>query len=203
MSRKYSLKVLILGDVAVGKSSIANRYVNQTFSYEYKVTIGADFLLKELQMNDNYVTVQIWDTAGQERYQSFSAPFYRGADCALLVYDITDPITFEHIEAWLQNLLMNSEKDKIYTELPVVIVGNRADQAHLREVSYGKAETWCNSKKLKYFETSAKTGENVEEVFDFLVRKAIEQQEEVWNLFFFILISCRNFLKISSDKIGT
>lgn len=179
MSHKISLKVLILGDVAVGKSSLANRYVNQTFSYEYKVTIGADFLLKELQLDGNYVTLQIWDTARQERYQSFNAPFYRGADCALVVYDITDPITFQHIDAWLQNLLMNSEKGKFDTELPVVIIGNRSDQSHLREVSYAKAESWCDSKRLKYFETSAKTGENVEQAFDYIVRKAIERQDEV------------------------
>lgn len=179
MSHKISLKVLILGDVAVGKSSIANRYVNHTFSYEYKVTIGADFLLKELQMSDNYITLQIWDTAGQERYQSFNAPFYRGADCALLVYDITDPITFQHVNAWLQNLLKNSQSGNFSSELPVVVVGNRSDLTHLREVPFAKAEAWCSNKRLKYFEASAKTGENVEEVFDFLVRKAIIRQEQV------------------------
>lgn len=174
MFHKISLKVLIIGDVAVGKSSIANRYVNQTFSYDYKVTIGADFLLKELQLNDNYITLQIWDTAGQERYQSFNTPFYRGADCALLVYDITDPITFKNIDKWLENLRINS-----HSELPVVVVGNRYDLTHLREVSYAKADAWCSSQRLKYFEVSAKTGENVEEVFDFIVRTAVKNQEEV------------------------
>ncbi|XP_063709366.1 uncharacterized protein LOC134837903 [Culicoides brevitarsis] len=173
---KTFLKVLVLGDVAVGKSSLAHRYVNRTFSYEYRVTIGADFLLKEIEYGDNeQITLQIWDTAGQERYKAFNAPFYRGADCAIIVFDITDPLTFDHLEFWLKNLLENSQNEKI----PIIVFGNRVDLKDLREVSMQKAQLWCFSRNLKYFETSAKTGENVEEAFDCLVKETLRHQNTI------------------------
>lgn len=82
--KKTLLKVIILGDSSVGKTSLMNQYVNRKFSNQYKATIGADFLTKELTVDDRTVTMQIWDTAGQERFQSLGVAFYRGADCCVL-----------------------------------------------------------------------------------------------------------------------
>lgn len=82
--KKVLLKVIILGDSGVGKTSLMNQYVNKKFSNQYKATIGADFLTKEVQVDDRTVTMQIWDTAGQERFQSLGVAFYRGADCCVL-----------------------------------------------------------------------------------------------------------------------
>jgi len=84
------LKVILLGDSGVGKSSIMNQYVHEKFTAEYKATIGADFLTKHLIIDDKPITMQIWDTAGQERFQSLGVAFYRGADCCALVFDVND-----------------------------------------------------------------------------------------------------------------
>ncbi|CAN9235316.1 unnamed protein product [Alternaria alternata] len=88
--KKVLLKVIILGDSGVGKTSLMNQYVNKKFSASYKATIGADFLTKEVLVDDRLVTMQLWDTAGQERFQSLGVAFYRGADCCVLVYDVNN-----------------------------------------------------------------------------------------------------------------
>ena len=80
-SKKVFLKVVVLGDMAVGKTSLMNRFVNNRFSHQYKSTLGADFLSKEVTVDDRTINLQIWDTAGQERFQSLGVAFYRGADC--------------------------------------------------------------------------------------------------------------------------
>merc|ERR1712167_311499 len=92
--KKVLLKVIILGDSGVGKTSLMNQYVNKKFSKQYKATIGADFLTKEVLIDDKLITMQIWDTAGQERFQSLGVAFYRGADCCVLVYDVNMAKTF-------------------------------------------------------------------------------------------------------------
>jgi len=92
------IKVIILGDSGVGKTSLMNQYVNKRFSHQYKATIGADFLTKEVMVDDRLVTMQLWDTAGQERFQSLGVAFYRGADCCVLVYDVNNAKSFEMLE---------------------------------------------------------------------------------------------------------
>ena len=106
--RKVLLKVIILGDSGVGKSSLMNLFVNKKFSNQYKATIGADFLTKEVTVDDRTVTMQIWDTAGQERFQSLGVAFYRGADCCVLVYDVTSPSSFKSLDAWRDEFLIQA-----------------------------------------------------------------------------------------------
>lgn len=96
--KKVLLKVIILGDSGVGKTSLMNQYVNKKFSNQYKATIGADFLTKEVQVDDRTVTMQIWDTAGQERFQSLGVAFYRGADCCVLGEWIWSSLFYQYIE---------------------------------------------------------------------------------------------------------
>lgn len=91
---------------SVGKTSLMNQYVQKKFSKEYKATIGADFLTKEIQVDDKLVTLQIWDTAGQERFQSLGVAFYRGADCCVLVYDVNSAKTYEDLENWRDEFLI-------------------------------------------------------------------------------------------------
>merc|ERR1712188_167592 len=104
--KKVLLKVIILGDSGVGKTSLMNQYVNKKFSNQYKATIGADFLTKEVMVDDRLVTMQIWDTAGQERFQSLGLAFYRGADCCVLVYDITNAESFSNLRAWRDEFML-------------------------------------------------------------------------------------------------
>ncbi|KAI5480903.1 Ras-related protein Rab-7A [Pseudohyphozyma bogoriensis] len=114
--RKVLLKVIILGDSGVGKTSLMNQYVNKRFSNQYKATIGADFLTKEVMVDDRLVTMQLWDTAGQERFQSLGVAFYRGADCCVLVYDVNSSKSFETLDSWRDEFLIQSKGNIPYFE---------------------------------------------------------------------------------------
>ncbi|XP_060668613.1 ras-related protein Rab7 isoform X2 [Ziziphus jujuba] len=151
--RRMLLKVIILGDSGVGKTSLMNQYVNRKFSNQYKATIGADFLTKEVQFEDRQFTLQIWDTAGQERFQSLGVAFYRGADCCVLVYDVNVMKSFENLNNWREEFLI--------------------------QVSEKKAKAWCASKgNIPYFETSAKEGFNVEAAFQCIATNALKNEPE-------------------------
>ena len=104
--QKVLLKVIVLGDSGVGKTSLMNQYVNRKFTNQYKATIGADFLTKEVMIEDKLVTMQIWDTAGQERFQSLGVAFYRGADACVLVYDVTNEKSFRQLDSWREEFLI-------------------------------------------------------------------------------------------------
>lgn len=157
-----------------------NQYVNQKFSSQYKATIGADFLTKEVQVDDRLVTMQIWDTAGQERFQSLGVAFYRGADCCVLVYDVTSPKSFETLESWRDEFLVQaSPRDPEH--FPFVVLGNKVDvEESKRVIPRKRAEAWCQQKgDLPYFETSAKEAINVELAFQTIARNALAQEQEV------------------------
>uniref|UniRef100_A0A8V5HGG9 Uncharacterized protein n=1 Tax=Melopsittacus undulatus TaxID=13146 RepID=A0A8V5HGG9_MELUD len=174
--KKVLLKVIILGDSGVGKTSLMNQYVNKKFSNQYKATIGADFLTKEVMVDDRLVTMQIWDTAGQERFQSLGVAFYRGADCCVLVFDVTAPNTFKTLDSWRDEFLIQaSPRDP--ENFPFVVLGNKIDLEN-RQVTTKRAQAWCYSKNnIPYFETSAKEAINVEQAFQTIARNALKQ---VW-----------------------
>lgn len=174
--KKVLLKVIILGDSGVGKTSLMNQYVNKKFTNQYKATIGADFLTKEVIIDEKAVTLQIWDTAGQERFQSLGVAFYRGADCCVLVHDLTVPKTFESLDSWRDEFLIQaSPRDP--DNFPFVVIGNKSDLADKRKVPAAKAQQWCKSKNnIPYHETSAATATNVEAAFQEIARKAMKQE---------------------------
>ncbi|XP_077287338.1 RAS oncogene family member Rab7 [Arctopsyche grandis] len=176
--KKVLLKVIILGDSGVGKTSLMNQFVNNKFSNQYKATIGADFLTKEVVVDDRAVTVQIWDTAGQERFQSLGVAFYRGADCCVLVFDVSAPSTFKSLESWRDEFLIQaSPRDP--DNFPFVILGNKVDLEN-RAVSAKRAQQWCQAKNgIPYFETSAKEALNVELAFQTIARSALAQDTEL------------------------
>ncbi|KAA8652555.1 Rab family GTPase YPT7 [Aspergillus tanneri] len=170
--------VIILGDSGVGKTSLMNQYVNKKFSGSYKATIGADFLTKEVLVDDRLVTMQIWDTAGQERFQSLGVAFYRGADCCVLVYDVNNPKSFEALDSWRDEFLIQaSPRDP--ESFPFVVIGNKIDvEENKRMISSKRAMTFCQSKgNIPYFETSAKEAVNVEQAFEVIARSALAQEE--------------------------
>ncbi|KAF6201779.1 hypothetical protein GE061_004174, partial [Apolygus lucorum] len=136
--KKVLLKVIILGDSGVGKTSLMNQYVNKKFSNQYKATIGADFLTKEVMVDDRVVTMQIWDTAGQERFQSLGVAFYRGADCCVLVFDVAAPNTFKSLDSWRDEFLIQAcPRDP--ENFPFVVLGNKVDLEN-RAVSTKRAQ---------------------------------------------------------------
>jgi len=133
------LKVIILGDSGVGKTSLMNQFVNQKFSNQYKATIGADFLAKEVEVDGQSVNLQIWDTAGQERFQSLGVAFYRGADCCVLVYDVTNQKSFDSLDSWRDEFLIQaSPRDP--DSFPFAVLGNKVDMESKRKVSRARAD---------------------------------------------------------------
>ncbi|KAI8877776.1 vacuolar biogenesis protein [Backusella circina FSU 941] len=178
--KKVLLKVIILGDSGVGKTSLMNQYVNKKFSNQYKATIGADFLTKEVLVDDRLVTMQIWDTAGQERFQSLGVAFYRGADCCVLAYDVNNSKSFESLDQWRDEFLVQaSPRDP--DRFPFVLLGNKVDvEESRRMISQKRAMAWCQSKgNVPYFETSAKEAINVEQAFQTIAKNALSQETDV------------------------
>lgn len=176
--KKVLLKIIILGDSGVGKTSLMNQYVNKRFSSQYKATIGADFLTKEVMIDEKLVTLQIWDTAGQERFQSLGVTFYRGADACILVYDITSEKSFEQLNSWRDDFLTQANP-RDPENFPFVAIGNKVDRESERRVPKSKATQWCKSKGSKpipYFETSAKEAIKVEAAFLEAAQMALHQE---------------------------
>jgi len=181
--KKVLLKVIILGDSGVGKTSLMNQYVNKKFSNAYKATIGADFLTKEVMVDDRLVTMQIWDTAGQERFQSLGVAFYRGSDCCVLVYDVNVAQTFEHLDSWREEFLIQAAP-RDPEKFPFVVLGNKIDLEHQRVVSQKRAMAWCQAKgNIPYFETSAKEAIHVDQAFQTVAKLALQQEQEEGEIF--------------------
>eukprot|EP00759_Apiculatamorpha_spiralis_P024946 PhF_6_TR28096/c0_g1_i3/m.41539/K07904/RAB11A; Ras-related protein Rab-11A len=168
------LKVLLLGDYAVGKTSTTLRFTTDKFEVRVTPTIGVDFYAKTvsrisrqgLNMVNTRVRVQIWDTAGQEKYRSTNKTIYRGAAAVILMYDITSRRSFESIGEWLKSV-----RDTVYGhDDPVfMLIGNKSDLDHDREVQTDEAKKFAEDNKIAFLETSAKSGENVARAFDDIV----------------------------------
>jgi len=156
----YLLKFIIIGDSAVGKSNILLRYTNDKFNNEFQSTIGVEFGVKNLSIDGKIYRVQIWDTAGQEQFRSITRAYYKNSVCACVVYDITNKATFENIKSWLEEC-----KKKCPKTIYLVLIGNKSDLEEERKVTYEEGSKFAQKNGMTFFETSAKTGENVNEVF--------------------------------------
>ncbi|CAI5687935.1 unnamed protein product [Oreochromis niloticus] len=175
--KRVVLKVVILGDSGVGKTSLMNQYAIKKFSNQYKATIGADFLTKEVMVEDRVVVLQIWDTAGQERFRSLNAAFYRGADCCVLVFDLTAPNSFISLNNWKDEFLIQA-CPRNPENFPFVVLGNKIDLEN-RQVTTKRAQAWCQSKNnIPYFETSAKDATNLEQAFQTIACNALKQASQ-------------------------
>ncbi|KAG4306403.1 hypothetical protein PORY_000391 [Pneumocystis oryctolagi] len=177
--KKVLLKVIILGDSGAGKTSLLNQYVNKKFSNQYKATIGADFLTKEVVIDDRIVTMQLWDTAGQERFQSLGVAFYRGADCCVLVFDVNNAKSFEALDSWRDEFFIQaSPRDP--ENFPFVCLGNKIDvEENKRMIPQSRARSFCELKgNTTYFETSAKECINVEQAFELVAKCALSVEND-------------------------
>ena len=162
---------------SVGKTSLLKQYVEKKFSGKYQATIGADFLSKDIVVNDQILMLQIWDTAGQEQYQTVQSIFYRGADGCIIVYDITNPSTFANIGKW-RDKFFNYVGLESTENFPMIIIGNKADLVSDRKVSKERVTQWCKENgNLDIYEASAKTADYVDEAFMNIGKKAIEKQK--------------------------
>jgi len=156
----YLFKVVLIGDSGVGKSNLLSRFTRNEFSLESKSTIGVEFATRSIRVDDKVVKAQIWDTAGQERYRAITSAYYRGAVGALVVYDVTRHVTFENVERWLKEL-----RDHTDANIVIMLVGNKSDLRHLREVPTEEAKEFAEKNKLSFIETSALDSSNVELAF--------------------------------------
>ena len=174
MNYDQKCQFIIIGDATVGKTSILNRFSDGTFNSNYLATVGLENITKDEIIDDKTIRIKIWDTAGQERYQSLAKSFYRNAEGVILVYDVTNLKTYENLKFWLQSIKNNMVADM--GEIPIIIIGNKIDRDE-REVNREEAEKFLKDQGYPYFETSAKTGENIDMTIKYLVKKVINIKE--------------------------
>jgi small GTP-binding protein len=171
-----TFKIILLGDSGVGKSSIISRFISDRFSLCPDATIGVSFCIKPVTVGEEAINLQVWDTAGQEIYRAVTRSYYRNSDCAVLVCDLTKQWSFESLSYWVKDIQMLApEKCKI------VIVGNKVD-LNPREVSLDALQALGDSTGSPVFETSAKSGSNIRELFEecaLLIYAAPHEVQEV------------------------
>jgi Ras-related protein Rab-1A len=156
-----TVKVIVLGSSEVGKTCILNRYFNNEFKENSLSTIGIDFQSKFFKFEDRKVKVNYTDTAGQEKFRAISVNYLKGTNGVILVFDITNKESFDLLETWMNELKENNKVD-----ISKVLIGNKSDLAEDREVQREEAEKFAESINCKYFEGSAKSGENIKEALD-------------------------------------
>ena len=160
-----TIKLMIIGDQSVGKSSLITRYTEDSFNNNMISTIGMDFKRKNLTLDNKEFKITIYDSAGNERYTNITKHFYQGANGILLVYDASQISTFESISKWMKTL-ESVIKDK---SIELILIGNKIDLE--RTVSYEDGKNISNKYNTIYLETSAKTGVGVDKAFEILLKK--------------------------------
>ncbi|XP_055357351.1 ras-related protein Rab-10-like [Paramacrobiotus metropolitanus] len=160
--RTYDLlfKLLLIGDSGVGKTCILFRFSDDAFNTTFISTIGIDFKIKTIELRGKKIKLQIWDTAGQERFHTITTSYYRGAMGIMLVYDITQPKSFDNIAKWLRNIEEHANED-----VEKMLLGNKCDMEDKRAISRERGESIARQHAIRFLETSAKANINVERAF--------------------------------------
>ena len=165
----YSLKLLLLGDSNVGKTSLYFRYFDDLYHESQLPTIGVDYRIKKVDYLDKKINLNIWDTAGQDRFRAITQSYYKGAHGVLLLFDLTNNNTFQNIKQWLSQIKEYSPSD-----CELILAGNKVDIQD-RSVSKEEAMTLADEYKIQYIEISAKSNINVKEVFSSLYQSIIDK----------------------------
>jgi len=177
----YSLKVILLGDGAVGKTSIVNRFIQRKFKVDYSHTVGVDIRSKEIIINkDTQVMLAIWDVAGQDKYNFMRSNFYYGVDAVILCFDLTRPDTFDHASDWL------TEVNKVMgQEVPFILIGNKVDLIGDvgESIAHDDIMDFVDKKNVIYRETSAKEGLNIDIIFEDITKIMIKARTYDVDLF--------------------
>ena len=173
-SYDQKIKIMVIGESLVGKTALITRYTNNSFSGTYLTTVGIDFQTKLLNINDKTIKVELWDTAGQERFRNIAKNYFQSSDGFLIVYDITSKSSFEKLSFWNEQVNLNAPENTKY-----IIVGNKKDLEEKREVKIEEGENFAKENKVKFYETSAKDGSNVNEVFELLAKEIVADSEKL------------------------
>jgi small GTP-binding protein len=163
-SYEFMFKVVLVGDMSVGKTNIIAKYLKNDFSEDYKTTIGVEFHSKIAKVEGHVVKAQIWDTCGQERFKSITDSYYKGAKGAFVVYDITRKNTFESVDSWISALRSAADKN-----LNIILIGNKSDLEDQRQVETEQGEEKAQNNEAAFMETSAYSGDNIDKAFDNMI----------------------------------
>tara|TARA_B100001093_G_scaffold319768_1_gene305051 strand:- start:908 stop:1549 length:642 start_codon:yes stop_codon:yes gene_type:complete len=170
----YIFKIIVIGDSSTGKTSLMRKYIDNKFEVIHDLTIGVEFRTKiekiEYKGKEIIVKFHIWDTAGQESFRSIIKSYYRGVAGAIILFDVTDPLTFHNIPSWIKELKFNSDNSK----LPIVLVGNKTD-LYNRKISKKEAEKLAEEYKIPYLENSCKSYTSTSAIFDNLIRQIVKR----------------------------
>ena len=186
------LKLLLLGDSLVGKTSILVKYINDKFDSSSISTIGVDYMDKIIDYKNIKIKLQIWDTSGQEKFRSITKNFYRNTDGLFVVFDLTKKESYDHVRSWIIEAKNHNESIK------PIILGNKSDLSAEREVKNETATNFANRNNLKYLETSAKNGNNINEAFDAIVDLLLNGKSEKEILDEYIKQNCN--ISVQSDN---
>jgi Ras-related protein Rab-8A len=157
----HLIKLLLIGDSGVGKSCLLLRYSDDSFTSSFITTIGIDFKIKSILIDDSKVKLQIWDTAGQERFRTITTAYYRGAMGILLVYDVSDEASYSNVRNWMRQIDQNAAE-----KVTRILIGNKCDvSADERKVTPEMGQTLADEFGIKFYETSAKQNTNVDQAF--------------------------------------
>mmetsp|Transcript_11571 Transcript_11571/g.18415 ORF Transcript_11571/g.18415 Transcript_11571/m.18415 type:complete len:211 (+) Transcript_11571:80-712(+) len=161
----YMFRILLLGNSGVGKSNLLLRYVDDVYKEDLGATIGVDFKIHTRMIDDKVMKFQIWDTAGQERFRTITSSYYRGSHGILVVYDVTDRTSFEHVRSWMQEI-------QKYTQdgTSVLLVGNKVDLTSQRTVASFQGSELARELGIGFIETSARNSHNIDHMFEKLAR---------------------------------
>ena len=159
IKEKYKFKVVIVGDSGVGKTNLLKRFINDSFASDTKATVGVELISKTFSINNDIIKVDIWDTAGQERYKSITSSYYKGANGAMIVYDVTNKISFDNVNKWYNELMKHAKM------INIIMIGNKTDLKDNIQVISDMSETKATALEIPILETSALDNSNVKEAF--------------------------------------
>ena len=172
---KYNLKIILLGDISVGKTSLLYRFINNNFNEKQETTVQPEKKTKSISLDsDTVANLTVWDTCGQEKFRNLTKNYYRDIQGAIIVYDINDKESFETVDFWYKDIQENAPKNIL-----IMLIGNKTDIRNEQSISWAEGKNYGDLKKINcFYEVSAKNGNNVELAFSEFTRKLVEKEIE-------------------------